>query len=84
MNFGESEAKVKTRAVNWAEKKMSIFLKETEKILFPCGDNYRFTQFSVFIENITAMLIMFIMLYITFLVIIYLITRNSYILTPFI
>ena len=31
-NFGESEAKVKTRAVNWAEKKMRVFLKETEKI----------------------------------------------------
>ena len=31
-NFVESEAKVKTRAVNWAEKKMRILLKETEKI----------------------------------------------------
>ena len=31
-NFVESEAKVKTRAINWAEKKMRILLKETEKI----------------------------------------------------
>ena len=31
-NFGESEAEVKTRAANWAEKKMRILLKETEKI----------------------------------------------------